>query len=430
MVIDLDNGPLMAETSGRRGWLTHRVAPLPVALVLAVLALFVLAGSARPAPGLRRVLVADGSSGVFALSSSALFTAGSDASAGDLTSVRRYSLADGSTTWTARLPQPVGPLDFVASANVLVATSADTGPISVLDGDTGMVLWRDTSGATVLRLADTSALMSSTATRTSVLRQVDLRTGTTLWSRSFDPAGYLDVGDPVLGAPTRIVTVNRQGLAAVYNFTDGKVLTTADLGAVPTPDDNGRSDTAVFTVFDDRLYLMRRDSGKASMTAYRLGDLQQLWHSTSAPVGNLTWCGSWLCVTTGSGMSVLDSADGSMRWSDTQWLFGYDARAVGIPGRSRLVVTDGQRDPRSALLDPATGRVLLTLGRSVFVGGILLRSDEKKIGRTWVQVPGPGDTFRTVDHLDAVAPMRCDAAAGYLACPTSTGSTAVLQIPN
>jgi hypothetical protein len=430
MVIDLDDVPLVSDTLGRRRWSVRRSTQQPVALVAVLLALFVLGGSARPLPGLRSVLVADGSSGVFELSSSTLFTAKSDASAGDLTSVRRYSLADRSTTWTAQLPQPVEQLDFAASANVLVAASGDNAQISVLDGDTGTVLWRDRSGAVVLRLADTSALLSSTATQTPVLRRVDLRTGKTLWSRSYDSAGYLNAGDPTFGAPTRIVTVNHRGLAAVFDFTDGKVLTTAGLGAVPTSNDDGRSDTAHFAAFDDRLYLARRESGKASVTAYRLGDLHQLWHSTSAPVGNLTWCGSLLCVTTGSGMSALDSTDGSMRWSDTQWLLGYDARAARIPGPPRLVVIDGLQDPRSALLDPASGRVLAKLGRSVFVGGILLRSDEKKVGRTWVQVPEPGDRFRTVDHLDAVAPIRCEAAAGYLACPASTGSTTVWQIPN
>jgi hypothetical protein len=336
-------------------------------------------------------------------------------------------------TWAARLPQPVEQLDFAASANVLVAASlstVDNGQISALDGDTGAVLWRRASGVVVLRLADTSALLSTAATDPPVLNRVDLRTGATLWSRSFDPTGYLDAGDPAFGAPTRIVTVNPRGLATIYDFTDGKVLATADLGAVPRPNDDGRTDTAQFTALGDRLYLARRDSGAESLAAYRFADLQQAWRSTSVPVGRLTWCGSVLCITTAVGMTVIDSADGSVRWSNTRWRLGYDTRAVGIPGPSRLAVIDDRQNPQHALLDPASGRVLSLLGRSIFVDGTLLRSDVRKVGRTWVQVPGHGNSFHTVGRLETVAPTRCVAAVGYLACPTSTGSTTVWQIPN
>jgi outer membrane protein assembly factor BamB len=432
MVIDLGDVPFEAETSGRQWrWFAH-LAAQPVVLVAVVLALFALGGSARPLPALRPVMTADGSSGVLALSST-LFTAGSDPSTGNLTWIRRYSLSDRSMTWTARLPQPVEQLDFAASANVLVAaalSTLDNGQISVLDADTGTVLWRLASGVAVLRLAGTSALLSTADTDQAVLKRVDLRTGATLWSRSFDPTGYLDAGDPAFGAPTRIVTVNNLGRAAVYDFTDGKVLATADLGAEPRQNDDGRTDTAQFTALGDRLYLVRRDSGAESLTAYRLADLQRLWRSTSVPVGRPSWCGSVLCVTTAEGMTVLDGADGSVRWSGKRWLLGFDTRAVGIPGPSRLIVIDSLRDPQRALLDPASGRVLSLLGQSIFVGGTLLRSDVQKVGRTWVQVPGPGNSFRTVGRLETVAPARCVAVAGYLACQTSTGSTTVWQIPD
>ena len=431
MVIDLGDVRSVAETPDRQRRRPARPAAQPVVLGAVMLALLALGGSAGPLPALHRVLTADGSSGVFAPPST-LFTAGSDASTGDRTWVRRYSLPDRSMTWAARLPQSVERLDFAGSANVLVAASLSTiddGQISVLDGDTGRVLWRRASGVAVLRLADTSALISTAATDPPVLNRVDLRTGATLWSRSFDPTEYLDVGDPAFGAPTRIVTVDRRGLATVYDFTDGTVLAAADLGAGPRQND-GRTDTTQFTAVGDRLYLARRVRGAASLTAYRLADLQRVWRSTSVPVGRLTWCGSALCVTTAVGMTVLDSADGSVRWSGTRWLLGYDTRAAGIPGPARLAVIDGLENPQRALLDPASGRVLSLLSRSTFVGGTLLRSDVREAGRTWVQVPGPGNSFRTVGRLETVAPTRCVAVTAYLACPTSTGSTAVWQIPH
>jgi hypothetical protein len=432
MVIDLDDVPIGAETSGRRRRWSAHLAAQPMVLVAVVLAVFASGGSAGPQPALRRVLTADGSAGVLALPS-ALFTAESDASTGNRTWIRRYSLPDRSMTWTARLPQPVEQLDVAASANVLVAASLSTlgnGQISVLDAGTGTVLWRLASGVAVLRLAETSALLTTAATDPPVLNRVDLRTGATLWSRSFDPTGYLDAGDPAFGAPTRVVTVNRRGLATVYDFTDGKVLATADLGAEPTLNDDGRTGAARFTALGDRLYLARRDGGAESLTAYRLADLRPLWRSTSAPLGRVAWCGSVLCSTTATGMTVLDSADGSVRWSHPRWRHGYDTRAAGIPGPARLAVLDGRPEPHRALLDPASGRVLSLLGRGVFVGGTLLRADVREAGRTWVQTPGPGNSFRTVGRLATVTPTRCAAAGGYLACQTSTGSTTVWQMPN
>jgi hypothetical protein len=76
-------------------------------------------------------------------------------------------------------------------------------------------------------------------------------------------------------------------------------------------DDDRRTDAVQFTTIGDRLYLARRDNGAEPLAAYDLGDLHQLWRSTSAPIGRLTWCGPYLCLTTAFGATVLNSGNRS-----------------------------------------------------------------------------------------------------------------------
>ncbi len=428
MVIDLDVPRVTGTPRGRR-WPARRAAR-PVAVAAVLLTVLSLGGSATPAAGLRRVLVTEGTTGVFALAPSAVFAAEAGPTAA-ASSVRRYPLPGGSAPWVARLPHRVDDLDLAAPAKVLVATSANNTQTTFLDSDTGRVLWRAiTTEIALVRLAATSALVFSSAAGAPVLRRVDLRTGAVLWSRPFDPTGYVDAGDPTLGDLSRIVTVDQRGVATTRAFADGRVLATADLGAAPTPNDDGLTDVARFDTFGDRLYLARRDGGAESLTAFRLDDLRQLWRSTVVPVGTLTWCGADVCVTTVSGMTVIDGADGSPRWSDPRWRLGYDTRAAGMPGPPRLAVMDDQPDPERALLDPATGRVLALLGRSTRVGPVMLRPDAARAGRIWVQAPGPGRDVRTLGHLDRVAPRGCAATAEHLACVGPTGPVTVWTMPD
>jgi outer membrane protein assembly factor BamB len=343
--------------------------------------------------------------------------------------VRRYPLGGSSSPWSTTVLPTVGGLDFVEPARVVVVTSADFLQTAVLDSDSGTVLWRTTADS-VLRLAGTSALITGGTPGSTVLRRVDLRTGRPLWSRDLGRIRYLDAGDPALGPPRRVVTVDRQGRSAVVSFTDGAVLVTAQLGAAPSPaGDDGRADTAQYIAIGDRLYLARRDNGAASLTAYRLADLRQLWRTTTASLTWPTWCGPYLCGATAAGLTVLDSATGGVRWSDPRWRLGFDTRTIGLPGPPRIAVRDDRERPAVALVDPATGRVLSMLGRSVFVGTNLLRSDTDRLGRTWVQIAGPDNTFPTVGALDTIAPNRCAAVPGYLACPTSAGLTTVWRVP-
>jgi hypothetical protein len=424
MVIDLGDLDRAVGATDHPPWRVRLAAARPAAAVALFLLVLTLGASAGPLPRLRSILVATDMPGAFALSSSALFAS----DPGSQALLRRYPLGGRSPQWSTEVPQPVGTLDLAESARVLVASSPDRSQTAFLDSDTGAVLRRTTPGETiVLRLSADSGLITSAAGSSGVaLQRVDLRTGTPLWSRGIDPGGYLDAGDPAFGEPSRIVTVDRRGHAAVLGFADGAVLATAEFAVVPDPGGGGTG-TARFTAFGDHLYAVRRDGAAPSLTAYRLADLRQVWRNTTA-WGRPTWCGRYVCVATASGMTVLDGGTGAERWSTTRWRLGFDTRAFGLPGPPRLAVTDGRVRPERALLDPATGRVRTLLGDSIPAGPFVLRSDRTRIGRTWIQVAGRGDDFRTVGHRDDVAPERCTATGGLLACSTARGQTVVWRV--
>ncbi|GAA3932161.1 outer membrane protein assembly factor BamB family protein [Actinoplanes auranticolor] len=420
MVIDLGDASAVPETPPSPGTTRRR----PTALGLAVLAVLALAGSA-PAepPRLRSILVTDDLAGAFTLAPSALFTS---SFVGRQAQVRRYSLADRSVQWTTALPQSVGDLELT-DAGVLTVVSPEYTQVSFLDSDTGTLLWRRTSGATtVLRVIGDSVLMTSTHARSehAVLERTSLRTGQPLWSRRLDAFGYLDVDDA-----GGILTVDQQGRAAVLDAADGAVRATADLGFAWDPQRYvGDGGTVRFETYGDRLYVTRRERGVGSVTAYRLTDLRPLWRSPAKIFGQPTECGASLCVSTVSGMTVLDAGTGEPRWISTGWRSGRDSVALGIPGPPRLLVIGVGRIPRRALLDPATGRVRSMLGLSEQVGALLLRLDTAEPGRTWIQEVGPADEVRTIGRLDGMSLERCLAVAAYLACANRNGPANVWQL--
>ncbi len=438
MVIDLDARSSASEASSRGPGPTWLVTARPAAFVAVVLLVLALGGSAAPPAGLRHVLTVENTSGAFALSPAGLFTAHFGRAPGRQAIVRRHSLDGPSPRWSTELPQTVGSLDVVEPAGVLVVgparvlmtTSVDAVQTTVLDSGTGGILW-STRADRVLRLADTGALMTRETSGSVMLRRVGLRTGRTLWSRELGPDSYVDAGDPAAGPSGAVVTVDRRGRAAVLDADDGAVLATAELGVAPGEiDDDGIGDTAMYAAVGSQLHVARRDDGEASLTAYRLPDLQLLWRTTTAPLSRPTWCAPQsICVATAAGLTVLDSDTGKVRWSDSRWRSGFGTRAAGLPGPPRIAGLAGPPDSGLALLDPATGTTLSMLGAGTLVGTTSLRSDREETHRVWVQVPGPHNDLRTVGVLERVNPHRCAATAYYLACPADSGRLTVRRIP-
>jgi outer membrane protein assembly factor BamB len=224
------------------------------------------------------------------------------------------------------------------------------------------------------------------------LRVADVATGHTVWSRDGD-VSLLRAGRG------RLVAIDVNYRATVYAADTGRVLARdRDLGidaqswGLDSPD----AFTAV-TVVDDRLYVY----GAYEIVAFAVDGVTPVWRAEVGQPLNVFGCAAAaICVPMPDAMLVLDPATGAIRWTDR---------------RFRSITADGvavDRDGRSALLDPATGRVLRELGHGGVVGDLMLRTDRNRTVVTAVA------DDRVFGLLPPVTVSGCGSAGAYFACPT------------
>lgn len=425
-LIDLDAAP-RAEPESASG-LPRLRAPRPV-LVLGVLVavLLTLTAAGPPARTMRPVLSAGGTAAAaFTLGPDALYTATFGANPNSESGIRRYALPGGEQLWATALPQNVQHLTL--DGGVLLARSGSAPRMSFLDAVDGRVMWHlEDPNATVVTLSRGRALLRTDAEDGSTeLRLVSARTGVTIWSRVVEEVGEILNDDLFTDDPDRIVALGVDGHVTTLQFADGSVLGEGELGVrLPELSDGTfQADFVGVTVSGDQLYMSRRDQGRASLSAYGLPELTRRWRTEGGPTGFVHDCGPVLCITDTRWVSGLDPSDGSVRWSDPAWSNAFRQ------GNGQLLAYDQQENPESAILDARTGAVRRKLGRTVTVGRLELREDQKIAGRTWVAVADATDgTVRTVGSMETGAPYGCMASGVYLACPTIAGPTTVWQIP-
>ncbi len=432
-IIDLDAVRGDPPERGRR---PGRLRAPRRARVLAVLLIAVaaLAAAAPPRPGLRPVLSAGGTAAAaFTLGTDALYTAayGVD-NPNSQSGVRRYDLTDGSLTWAASLPQGVQNLVVRDGAGVLMARSGTEPRVSFLDAATGAVLWRsEQSNTAVVSIQDSGVLFrTDVGPGASVLRLAGARTGRTVWTRTVDARILLGPDDLWTDRASRIVVIGADGGVLTLDYASGRVLSTGSLGG-PVRLAENRDGPGIWpqTVGADRLVVHRRDAAGTSLTAYGLTPFRLLWR-TGGSAGFVHDCGPVLCAgwgdpptgspATGPQLSGLDPADGSVRWTNG-WF-----TATRFGDRTLLAV-DRTDDPVMALLDPATGRTVRSLGRVAPVGDLLLRPDARADGRTWVF---PRGARVPAGAVDVAAPFGCVARGRHLACPSTPGPTKVWRLPD
>jgi outer membrane protein assembly factor BamB len=427
-IIDLDVAPSRADAEARP--LRLRVsAPRPI-LLLAVLvtALAALSAAAAPPPRLTHVLSAGGTAAAaFTLGTDSLYTAQFGNNPNSESAVRRFALTNGEVRWAAALPQNVQNLVIDDQAHVLMARSGADPKISFLDADTGEVLWHDESADTsVITMARGTVLIRTAVGGKGALVLADARSGRRIWVRIVDPTVTLGPEDLYSSAPTRITALTADGKLTLFRYADGAVLSEGDLH-VRVGEELGANLQANFVgvrVIGDRVYVSRRDSGKASLTAYSIAPLTQLWRTEGGPVGSVEDCLAVLCVTDTRWVSGVDPDGGAVRWTDPAWSSAspYDA--------TRLFAYDQQEQPETVLLDAATGKVTRRLGHSVQLGAALLRSDDVIPGVAWVSITDPADgAIHTVGRVETAAAYGCDQRGVYLACPTIAGPTTVWRLP-
>jgi outer membrane protein assembly factor BamB len=429
-IIDLDVTPPRLDVEPRS--LRSRLATARPVLIggVFVLVLALLGAATGPARRMTPVLSAGGTAAAaFVLGPDSLYTAHFGLNPNSESGVRGFSLTDGSLRWAAAVPQNVQNLVLDASAHVLMGRSGTDPKIIFLDADTGTVLWRSAEANTsVVAIGLGGVLMRTDVSNTeTALRLADARTGRLIWTRTVDPTAELGPDALYGDAPSRIVAVGSTGKVIVLNYADGSVLGEGDLH-VRLPGDADPllpADFAAVSLVGDRLLLSRREGGHASLTAYATVPFGRQWEVEGGPVGRVVDCVAVLCVADGRGVSGVDPGTGARRWTQPGW-----AAAVRYDS-SHLFAYDRQETPVSALLDPATGRVVRRLGHALLVGALLLRRvDADVAGRTWVvEVHRSDGTTHPVGTLDSAAPYGCSVRTSYLACPTAAGPTSVWRAP-
>jgi hypothetical protein len=427
-IIDLDVTPPSA-VAGTRS-LRSRLMVLRPFLLLGALGLALTLGAAAPpANRLRPILSAEGTrAAAFVLGPDSLYTAQYGNNPNSEAAVRGYDLTDGSLRWAVAVPQNVQNLEIDPRSRVLMARSGTEPRIMFLDSGSGAVLWHvEAPNTSVVRLAGGAVLMRTdlTATTTS-LRLANARTGREIWAHTVDPTAELGPDTLYGDAPSRIVAVAATGAVTVLRWADGAVLSEGNL-PVRLPQRavyvSGVSDYIGVSTVGDRIYVSRRDNGRASMAAYSTVPLALLWRTQGSPIGSVVDCAAVLCVADTHFVSGVDPTIGSVRWMASEFSSAERCDA------SHLFAYDQQEMPQSAVLDPATGRVLHRLGQTVRVGTLLLRADTVIPGRAWVAVVDPADAAaHTIGSVGTGAPYGCEARDAYLACPTVAGPTTVWRV--
>jgi len=332
-IADLD---VAAPASGR----PRRVVPSrSVALVVITLFMLVLVtGSVRSAARFTGVLWAepyDAENDTVTLTPASLFLS----HRGTLTS---YDLAAGTKRWSAPAPAVMATVPEVADG-VIVAPDAferyfqrpdlllsRTTRTIARDAASGAELWRAAGGP--VDVTGRSVLIDEETGDASVLRDVDLHDGRTLWSRSMPAlASVVVTGDAVVAA-------GLDGRLTVLRYGDGSVTRTEK---VPWPG-SARLSTAA-----GRLVVTSQGPSGQTNTVYSPDTLAELWHAGGA----LSDCQAVICGTVPGALAGYDPDTGARRWR-------LDGVTVAWPAGADRIVASSDLDDRFHLLDPVTGRTL------------------------------------------------------------------------
>ncbi|GAA2894885.1 hypothetical protein Acy02nite_59350 [Actinoplanes cyaneus] len=266
-----------------------------------------------------------------------------------------YDLATGAVRWRRDLPLPYsdltsmrvtdgmvllgGPPEFVTAPGFPSGAMAYPTELIVLDAATGADRWRapgevfdSTAGAVLLADRDAHGELHA-------MRLVGASDGVLRWTRPLTRA--LDVQT----SPGRIVTTTA-GEVTTYRHDDGTPLASRRIEA---SQDWVNSTTMVS---GERLLVTRADPRGATITAYRLDDLAELWSRRTLRGAYVTECGPVVCLSSGAELSGLDAATGEPRWSSSGWA------GVDVAGPGRLLAYSTADEPEHALMDAATGRLL------------------------------------------------------------------------
>jgi outer membrane protein assembly factor BamB len=342
--------------------------------------------------------------------------------------VAGHRLPDGQRLWQTSLAirGTIRKTAALPSVTLVSVDRLDGVETVAVETSTGQVRWRrpyllvDAAPERGVALATESMPATPDRPATSTLAALDLTTGRTRWERPVpaDTRHFLDRQWAVSALPSGRVEVRELGHG-------GLVAGAGVRSAVPS------SITSWVQPAPGQLLVATSES---TVVAYGLPGLDRRWQAE----WELTdWsvtpdCGTGLCVfSRTAGLRLVDPASGRTRWSDPRWS---SAELAG--GR---LLARGQQRPGSgsaaALLDPATGRVLLDLAQWTAVGrpagrdGVLLAVQvDSGRGLAWFGAVDPSSLAMRV--LDSASGVRtdCQPGPGSLVCRRRDASVTVWRL--
>ncbi|WP_250030351.1 PQQ-like beta-propeller repeat protein [Paractinoplanes maris] len=377
MLIDLDVAPPAPERLARA-----RRPGRYALLAVAVLVLALMTGSSAPGRlgGVTEVLSLP-ASGVSTslLTEQALYLVRADGG------VEAHPLCPGCPSWTSRATP--GQRLTVAAGDTLVIDGSEAAVATFLDARTGALRWR-LRDSPIIDILGTRVLGWSLDNHE--LHVHDLGTGRKLWSR---PA------PAYTGDGAYVAILDGRGGASVVSAADGHEVTARrDLGL----------SRVAGQLLGDQLIVFGADF----IAGFRRDGLRREWLTRGIASYQVSRCGDGLLCAVGvDGLTVLDPADGSVRWTGPNWRV---VRPGGVVG---------EESDRWAQVDLATGRVLRELGPAAPIGGLRLSPEP---GRTTVIGLADG---RVRGTLPLVLPDACGAAGPYLGCETPDVNYVVWRMP-
>jgi outer membrane protein assembly factor BamB len=335
--------------------------------------------------------------------------------------VTAYELGSGKVRWSKGLPMPRGRMTAGVPGVVLVPILLE-GTVA-LDPRTGAEMWR-LPGDIVSATPETALLTQPD--RTLVLAR--MADGSRIWSRPIEG----DESWAVIGPERqRIVAVTPDGRLQVLRLSDGALLSQSH-----AENGSGVPFRTGLLAESGLLFVNRMETDRAVVTAYDLGTLRQRWRYAQSATDEIVTgpaaraCGVVLCFADGTGTVGLDPGTGTIRWRAAGFV-----DAAPVAGQNRMLADSGDGG-RYALLDTATGTVVVSLGAGIavrdavrFVPAYYLRPvapDGRRVAVSRIDLATGGLQLRGM--VEAVGPQGCTAVADTLICGTKDGRLTVTDV--
>ncbi|MFC4068070.1 outer membrane protein assembly factor BamB family protein [Actinoplanes subglobosus] len=421
VVIDLgyDRGEPMTYGQPGRRTLPSWLAPA----VVAALVLFGLTASGPPPPPLLAALtrVEIGSADPYLVTGTGQLVV---QSAGVLAS---YDLATGARQW--RVDQKIPVYRLRAGDGLLLlrpwgagSTEPGTTAVSLTTGDQ---LWHNTRSVVsfegtglVFSVEGVRSQSSGTGRRVErTVEALDPAAGATSWQVEVPSTAVLLAVPGPPGETARMLMVRDDLTARLYDGRTGALLAERKVPAANYDPENP-------LVVGGAVLLRHPGPSGIEVSAFDATTLRPLWTEPADSTREVQPCGRLACLIGLDGVRAIDPATGDQRWHRPGW------RSIETIGKRLIAYADGPNSP-TALVDPATGRVLVDLtgwrplGGATAGGEVLVIRDIGADPRTMVAVAAPRlSRPRVLAELPA-GTGECQSAPERLICRSMYGELVV-----